>query len=298
MRWLEVHYESQYGSTSRLLSFDTDLRDGWHIAAVVQAYVGSNANSLFVGMKQHCILEDDFIANSQKLFLALQEVNLITPFSAKDFSHPSGKDMLLLVLHLYNTLPHFIPRGGPVIFQCVLGSECTRNLELQNPTSKSISYWVRYEGAPDFILDGEDSFRIEPKQTYQYKVRFVSRLGQSVTGRITFMNKLDGNATASTLVFELKSEIVGRISEQTHQVTGPLYDTQDFSIQIQNKFMNSEYGTFLIQIVHLPLKDKIVTNEKSSSSLRQKKVPVAKNTSNEIFPCVFCRIESIRLKRG
>jgi hypothetical protein len=72
--------------------------------------------------------------------------------------------MVLLVLHLFNTLPSYIPRGGgPVVFECVLGGECVRNLELHNPAAKAISYYVRYEGAPDFRLEGEESFRIDPK---------------------------------------------------------------------------------------------------------------------------------------
>lgn len=121
--------------------------------------------------------------------------------------------MVLLVMHLFNTLPNYIPKGIPVVFQCVLGQDCVRYLELVNSTPKPISYWVKYEGVPDFILEGGDCFKVEPKFPYKYKIKFVSRVSQPVTGRITFTNKRESTISAATLVYDLKSLIVGRVSE-------------------------------------------------------------------------------------
>jgi hypothetical protein len=70
---------------------------------------------------------------------------------------------VLLILHLFNILPNYIPRATPVIFQCVLGKETTRTIELNNPTNKPISYWVKYDGGPDFIVDTEDCIKVEPR---------------------------------------------------------------------------------------------------------------------------------------
>jgi len=66
-------------------------------------------------------------------------------------------------MHLQNTIPNYIPRGTPVVFQCVLGKDCVRMLDIYNPTAKPVSYWVKYEGVPDFVLEGEESFKIEAK---------------------------------------------------------------------------------------------------------------------------------------
>lgn len=38
-------------------------------------------------------------------------------------------------------------------------------------------------------------------------------MGVSVSGRLTFTNKREGNVGAVTLVYDLKSVIMGRISE-------------------------------------------------------------------------------------
>jgi membrane peptidoglycan carboxypeptidase len=95
LRWLEVHNElyqsgglnqpqqqQQISSTpgQRLMTFDKDLRDGWFLATLIQSYVGQNAAKYFQGMKLKCFLDEDYQANAQKVFKALQEINLQTPF--------------------------------------------------------------------------------------------------------------------------------------------------------------------------------------------------------------------------
>ena len=49
-----------------------------------------------------------------------------------------------------------------------------------------------------------------PKSKLIFKVKFTSRISDSVEGKITFTNKKDGNVQASALVFELKSLITER----------------------------------------------------------------------------------------
>lgn len=116
------------------------------------------------------------------------------------------RETLLFGIQLFHSLPHYIPKGQPIIFQCVLGEEVVKNVELSNPTNKPISYWVQLEPANgDFSLESEDSFVIEPKSTFKFKVKFISRVSESVTGRIRFTNKKESNVSAAALVFELKS---------------------------------------------------------------------------------------------
>lgn len=75
-----------------------------------------------------------------------------------------------------------------------MGEEVVKSIDLTNPTNKPISYWVKYEGHPDFQLEGEEAIKIEPnKVPYHYKIKFTSRISQTVTGRVTFTNKKETN---------------------------------------------------------------------------------------------------------
>jgi len=69
-----------------------------------------------------------------------------------------------------------------------------------------------------------EPFRIEPKQVYKIEIRFVSRLSTPVKGRIMFINLKEKSLTAAALVFDLKSEITGRVSDRIWNVSGLLYE--------------------------------------------------------------------------
>lgn len=140
--------------------------------------------------------------------------------------------MFLFIIQLYNQLPHYQPRQPTIIFSCVLGEEVTKTIELTNPTNKPISYWVKYDGSPDFIPEFLDSFKIEPKMPFKFKIRFVSRVFQPVTGRIMFTNKKESTISAAALVFSLKSEITGRTSVEHWKIKSNLYTAKEFYVQI------------------------------------------------------------------
>lgn len=63
-----------------------------------------------------------------------------------------------------------------------------RSIELSNPSSKPVTYSVKYEGCDDFKMMSDSKFRIEPKETFKFQVKFVSRVSASVKGKIMFIN--------------------------------------------------------------------------------------------------------------
>ncbi len=78
-------------------------------------------------------------------------------------------------------MPHYIPKCSPILFECVLGEELVKEIELINPTNKEINYWVSYDGSVDFSIKNAgnidyDCVKIEPKSKIVYKVKFTSRL--------------------------------------------------------------------------------------------------------------------------
>lgn len=79
---------------------------------------------------------------------------------------------MLFVAHLYFTVPHYQAKSTPIIFQCTLGDTVVKHIELTNPTSKQISYYVKYEGHSDFSIE-DDVVKLEPKQSQvKFKVTF------------------------------------------------------------------------------------------------------------------------------
>lgn len=61
-----------------------------------------------------------------------------------------------------------------------------------------------------------------------------------------FINVKEKSLTAAALVFELKSEITGRVSDRIWNVSGLLYEQIEFPIEVANKFTSSELVDFSI----------------------------------------------------
>lgn len=76
-------------------------------------------------------------------------------------------------------MPHYLPKGPPIVFSCVLGDKVVKYIELKNPTNKPISYWVyKFEGDKN----DTDYFKIEDKIVklenvpVKFKISFQSRI--------------------------------------------------------------------------------------------------------------------------
>jgi hypothetical protein len=72
-------------------------------------------------MKPICNNDDEYEFNCTKIAYALEEIRLRTTFNATELAKPSMREVLLFVLQLFNTLPHYTPKPEKIIFNCVLG---------------------------------------------------------------------------------------------------------------------------------------------------------------------------------
>ena len=115
-----------------------------------------------------------------------------------------------------------------------LHAPLAKTLELSNPSKKPITYAVRLEGAPCFRLPADsvriespnpspnpnpnphphpnpspnpNQVRIESKGAHAFPVEVNSRFTGEATGRLLFISRGDGSATANatTLVFSLRN---------------------------------------------------------------------------------------------
>ena len=59
---------------------------------------------------------------------------------------------------------------------------------MTNPSNKVVIYDSKYEGSEDFRMLSETKIRLEPKDTFKFEVKFISRLSAEVKGRIMFIN--------------------------------------------------------------------------------------------------------------
>lgn len=198
IKWLEYNYESVFNVSKPIINFEQDLKNCLHFASAVKNYVGATCDKYIGLMKKNCQSEEDCAYNADKLLHMLDHVGISSHFNKRDLSYQSLREIMLFAFYLLQSLPHYIPKSGPIIFECVLGEEVIKEIDLHNPSGKTINYWVSYEGSKDFNIKNAgnidpDCVRLEPKQKVAYKVKYSSRISSSVEGRLTFTNKKDGN---------------------------------------------------------------------------------------------------------
>merc|ERR1712224_49061 len=89
---------------------------------------------------------------------------------------------------------------------------------------------------------------IEPKKTFSFPVTFRSRISKTVRGKIIFANHRSiGTQSAAVIVFELESEIKGRIPNMIKDILQtPLYKQCEYELNIHNPWPKD--GIFNIEI--------------------------------------------------
>ena len=247
LRWIELY---QTDPLQRIQTFDKDLKSCHQIASIIQGYINTPTIKGILNLKSECLGAEDYQHNAEKVLQALSFIGLENHMQPKGLANPSARENLLFLIHIYQSLLNYIPKQAPVIFSCILGQEVVKNIELKNPTKKVISFWVKIEGNKDFTIES-DTLRIEPMGKIDFKVKFQSRISQAVSARLTFFNKRESNVNAAAIVFDLRSEITERISQEVINTQSPLYQTKQDIITVKHPFMNSnlEFADFHVSLL-------------------------------------------------
>ena len=237
LKWLTYHFVSLGPENPRrITNFEEDLRDGSVLCHLLQSHVptiASNGRPLF-GFKRNPQSAEDNKINCEKFVAGLRELGLDLSIPQNAFLEPNGRDMLLLIIYLYQNLPQYVPKTT-IEFYGVLGERVVKSIELRNPAKKPISYWVTVEGSPDFKID-KRQLQLDNGTQEQFPIEFVSRFTKTVNGRLTFRAQRDGGVNAATMVFNLKSMVHSRKAVFTHQVETPSYEPKNVEVEIANHF--------------------------------------------------------------
>lgn len=173
---------------------------------------------------------------------------------------------LLACLWLFKQLPGVVPRAR-VVFECALGEESVRTIDLHNPAAEPIAYNVTLEplgesssgtasgstssGAlPPVFAVADRAIRIEPGATISFPVTARTLFSRPSRARLTFRSRRDGTAQASSLVFELITSVISRPPVDTVTVESPLYEATTIMIPVSNPF--SKPANFRVRVIPLP----------------------------------------------
>lgn len=159
------------------------------------------------------------------------------PPAASTFTVGSERSILLALLGLYQTLPHYVPKTT-IEFAGALHEEITKSIELTNPAKRPIQYVVRLEGSSAFELPLGRTARIEARSTLAFPVTFASRFAQDASARLLFLSRGDGvnTAHATSLSFVLDARITSKKAHASLAMEASLYRAAEQEVTVTNPF--------------------------------------------------------------
>lgn len=273
LKWLTYHFNNAISNPSQyrdIYNFSTQLQDCTVFCYVLLSHIPTLAGvgGPLCGFHRNPTTDEHTKVNAASCVRALKHLRIDYGLVSDSIPNMNEREMLLLVMHLYQSLPHYVPRTL-IEFSGTLGQVVQKTIELKNPSKKSISYQVELEGSPEFTIQGS-LVTLDPLGTSSFLVELRPKFSRSVEARLTFRSEKDGTVAAAPLVFGLKSCIHSRQAIRTKAVESATYELLETEIQIDNKFPVD--GNFKISL----LQEVIDTNGGKNKSRSAGNVPPKK----------------------
>lgn len=260
LAWLN-HYYNRYRTTvwqgcrkggvpsSRwVVNFDLDLMDGLVLGAVFGAHMPFIIKTHLEDMYTKPETAEQCLHNALKLVTAMRFAGMDYDIQAVDITDPNPLMMLLLVMQLFQMLPHYLSKST-LDFTGTLHSTVSRQVKVSNPSTKPLTYQILIAGrdARDFNVPKGSSFTIGARQTVPLSVEFSSRYLRPAEAFLVLIGSRQGLNSGSTLTFKLQTQIDNVRPRLTKKVESPCYELERVILNVENPF--DECGRFSIILV-------------------------------------------------
>lgn len=115
--------------------------------------------------------------------MAWEQIKLGFSVTPRDFSRPNSIKMIMLVVHLYKTLPSYQPEAT-VKFKATLNCSETQVVTLENQEESAVTYSIEIlPNMSNFVLDdNKTQLVLKRKQKGRITVKYTARNATKVDG--------------------------------------------------------------------------------------------------------------------
>jgi hypothetical protein len=298
LRWLELTYFLATQNNCRLTSFGNDLANCYYFGCAVDLYIEKDAG-LSGRLARDTPLTDDVLANFRHFKTCAIDFGIKDEFLEVDHVRKSSLAMLLVTIHLFKALPAYVPRMT-VDFACTLHERVTKELTIQNPSSKPMMYTVNSFGSKAFEFE-QDVIRLEPKTTATVPVSFYAATSLPAEGRVYFQNRKNGKSVAGALVFNLRAAVVSKFSMKIFNISSiSLYELGSAEITVQNPFPKDAEFRIRLENVWITPEPTAVAKPKAKPGRHPSNPDSTKDKGRvrEFIPSFFIKQERLWIRKG
>ncbi|XP_015233239.1 PREDICTED: cilia- and flagella-associated protein 47 [Cyprinodon variegatus] len=241
-----------------IVNFDLDFTDGLVLAALMAAHCPYLISSHFRRMYTSPSSLQQILHNNIIVVQALTVLGLNIGIKPTDLCDANPVQILLLCVHLYETLSHYLPSETLTLTGALHGS-FSKQLHLRNPSSRSLRYKVLLLGkdAPFFSVPGGSMVTIPTKSSIELTVQVSCSFLHPMEAVLLLVPSSSAGFHCSALAFNLKT----RVSQikPTHVVhcSSPCYQLKTIEVPVTNTFnKEAHFRVVLVETAFNPLDPK------------------------------------------
>ncbi|KAF4027207.1 hypothetical protein G4228_019312 [Cervus hanglu yarkandensis] len=233
-----------------IVNFDEDLLDGLVFATVLGAYCPFLIESHFINMYTQPKSSEQYLHNCLIVVNVLREIGFDMDIQAADICDPNPILMLMFCVYMYERLPTYLPKKV-VPFHCTLHDTVFREIQLKNPSLKSLVYTATIVGrdASDFSLSqAGNTVTISAKNQITITLKFTSRFLHPAEASLLLISRLKNGIGGTTMTFALKGEVLNFKAIATIKCKSPCYTWQEITVKVKNPFQASgDFNVILVE---------------------------------------------------
>ena len=212
LKWLTLHTNCvRRDSPVFLRDFSADLCDSRVLAAVIISHIPCKKATLdrleavAEGDLEDQVLFEARLVNAKKLLAVLHGLQMPFLPPPEEIAGGNARVLVLLALTLMDVCPQLIPRGD-IDFTGRLNTPVVREIALNNPIGRSITYLIKLEGSDEFTCEHK-YLVIPPKSSAPLPVIHKAKFTQPTTSTL-FLLPSEAQDRISPLVFSLASTVM------------------------------------------------------------------------------------------
>ncbi|KAI4554281.1 hypothetical protein MJG53_019580 [Ovis ammon polii x Ovis aries] len=224
-----------------IVNFDKDLLDGLVFATVLGAYCPFLIESHFINMYTQPKSSEQYLHNCLIVVNVLREIGFDMDIQATDICDPNPIQMLMFCVYMYERLPTCLPKKV-VPFHCTLHDTVFREIQLKNPSLKSLVYSATIVGrdASDFSLSqAGNTVTISAKNQITITLKFTSRFLHPAEASLLLISRPKNGIGGTMMTFALKGEVLNFKTIETIKCKSPCYKWKEVTVKVKNPFQAS-----------------------------------------------------------
>ncbi|XP_058470520.1 cilia- and flagella-associated protein 47-like [Solea solea] len=264
LSWLNKHYESmrksvfgtgEIPSARWIVNFDLDFTDGLVLAALLASYCPYLICSHFRRMYATPSTLEQILHNNIIVAQALAALYLNTDIQPTDLSDPNPVQMLMLCVHLYERLPHYLPMQT-ITLSGSLRSTFSHRVQLNSPSCQPVKYQAFLFGknAHLFSLPRGSIVSIPPKASRELTVQYCCSFMQPMEAVLLLVSSPAFRVQATTLTYNLKTQVSHITPTNSVKCVSPCYVLREIQLPITNPFRKeAQFRVVLVESTYNPL---------------------------------------------